>query len=112
MRYVHGVIDVGSGVWDFAFALFWISFSDAVVLRNESMAASSGTSGNGKKARAAVMRYGYRQGEFFEGYSRCGKGTRCPGSSRRFSAGNTANPMAGTGCKIPEFIVRSKPLRW
>jgi hypothetical protein len=61
-----------------------------------------GTSGNRKRAKAAVMRYGCRRGEFVEGYDlRCGDASRCDqalDSSRVgfTGGGNAVNPMTGT----------------
>jgi len=61
-----------------------------------------GTSGNRKRAKAAVMRYGCRRGVFVEGYDlRCGDASRCDqaldSSSVGFTGGgNAVNPMTGT----------------
>jgi hypothetical protein len=58
-------------------------------------------SGNGKKATAAVMRYGCRRGEPFEGYEpRRGERIRCLasfGSPRWSDSRNAANPRTGSG---------------
>jgi len=55
---------------------------------------------NGKKAKAAVTRYGYRRGEFFEGYeTRHGNCDVSDGSAladvRLACACNVTNPMIG-----------------
>jgi hypothetical protein len=79
---------------------------------------------NGKKARTAVMRHGYRRGECFEGYEpRCGE--RCR-AARPVGAGTfgflkqtargrhreTQRTLSGSGCNTPEPPERSKPSRW
>ena len=74
---------------------------------------------NGRKATAAVMRYGYRRGEFFEGCeTRCGEGRRrSPGKELRLrwqgrSPRNTANPLWYQVAIHREPSERSKPSRW
>jgi len=74
---------------------------------------------NDKRATAAVMRYGYGRGGFFEGCEpRCGKGrmftidcwlwlTIDGGTVRKRS-----EPYPVSGCNKPEACERSKPSRW
>jgi hypothetical protein len=78
-----------------------------------------GGDSNSKRATAAVMRYGYGRGEFFEGCEpRCReKRTAHHGLQLRLAA--CGSPIwkhselhSVSGCNKPEACVRSKPSRW
>jgi len=74
---------------------------------------SDGGGDNGKRARAAVMRYGCRRGECFEGYEpRCGERRALLGRSERglrvtkraseSERRETQRTLSGSGCKMSE----------
>jgi len=74
---------------------------------------------NSRRVTAAVMRYGYRRGEFFEGCEpRCGKGRPFPIGYRLRSVkgGGTTQKRSElhpvSGCNKPVACARSKPSRW
>lgn len=95
----------------------WLSASgtDRLVLRRRRY----GSCRNDKGATAAVTRYGYGRGVFFEGCEpRCGE-QRCTTISRRLRSaiggefvGKRSEPCPVSGCNRPEARVRSKPSEW
>jgi hypothetical protein len=88
------------------------------LLKRAASAARRPMRGNGKRATAAVTRYGCGWGEFFEGCDRrCGErpgslGSRLWLGSRGCEVGKRREPSPVPGCNKPGAAERRKPSRW